>query len=129
MLETFEITEDGDIKISDHVISVIATVAALSVDGVSKMSGTIAEDLQERFKLRQDSGKGVRVEFKEGSVDIILHIYVEYGHSIVDVAEEVQVNVKESVKSMTDMEIGAVDIIIEGVTLDRELKSIPQANR
>lgn len=129
MLETYEVLDNGEIKISDHVISVIATVAALSVGGVSRMSGTLTEDLQTKLRLKTEDGKGVKVSLKDNRLEICLYIFVDYGYPLMEVAEDVQRAVSESIKSMTDMEIGSVDVSIEGVTINKELKSVPKASR
>lgn len=120
MLETYEVRENGEIKISDDVISVIATVAALSVDGVTKMSGTLTDDLSLKFKIKASDTKGVKVAFVEGALQLELFIFVEYGVNVVDIAERVQEAVKESVTMMTDMNISSIDVYVEGISLEKE---------
>ena len=44
-----------------------------------------------------------------------ISIVVEYGRNIVEVAEEVQDAVKESLGNMTDLDISAVNVHINGV--------------
>ena len=129
MLETFEIREDGEIKISDDVISVIATVATLKIDGVGKMSSSLTDDLTKKFKMMNNEAKGVKVEFAENSLAITLFIFIEYGHKIVEVAERVQEAVKESVEMMTDMAVKDINVIVEGISLDREPRSAKVLSR
>ncbi|NLM06866.1 MAG: Asp23/Gls24 family envelope stress response protein [Tissierellia bacterium] len=120
MLETYEVRENGEIKISGDVISVIATVAALSVDGVTKMSGTLTDDLSLKFKIKASDTKGVKVAFIEGALELELFIFVEYGMNVVEIAERVQEAVKESVTMMTDLNITKIDVYVEGITVDKE---------
>lgn len=124
MLETFEILENGEIKISENVIAVITTVAALGVDGVTKMNGTLTDDIGEKLGIRASEGKGVKVEFLNGALKIDLQIFVEYGRKVVDVARAVQMAVKESVTMMTEMQIQGIHVTVQGVSLDKNTQGV-----
>lgn len=124
MLETFEIFENGEIKISENVIAVITTVAALGVDGVTKMNGTLTADIGEKLGIRASEGKGVKVEFLNGALKIELQIFVEYGRKVVDVAKAVQLAVKESVTMMTEMQIQGIYVTVQGVSLDKNTQGV-----
>ncbi len=124
MLETFEILENGEIKISENVIAVITTVAALGVDGVTKMNGTLTADIGEKLGIRTSEGKGVKVEFLNGALKIELQIFVEYGRKVVDVAKAVQLAVKESVTMMTEMQIQGIYVTVQGVSLDKNTQGV-----
>lgn len=119
MLETFDILENGEIKISENVIAVITTVAALSVEGVSKMNGSLTDDIGEKLGIRSSDGKGVKVEFLNGALKVDLQIFVEYGRKVVDVAKKVQLAVKESLTMMTEMEIQGINVTVQGISLDK----------
>lgn len=119
MLETFDILENGEIKISENVIAVITTVAALSVEGVTKMNGSLTDDIGEKLGIRSSEGKGVKVEFVNGALKVDLQIFVEYGRKVVDVARKVQLAVKESLTMMTEMEIKGIHVTVQGVSLDK----------
>lgn len=124
MLETFDILENGEIKISENVIAVITTVAALSVDGVTKMNGTLTDDIGEKLGIRASEGKGVKVEFLNGALKIDLQIFVEYGRKVVDVARAVQLAVKDSVTMMTEMQIQGIHVTVQGVSLDKNTQGV-----
>lgn len=119
MLETFDILENGEIKISENVIAVITTVAALSVEGVTKMNGSLTDDIGEKLGIRTSDGKGVKVEFLNGALKVDLQIFVEYGRKVVDVAKKVQLAVKESLTMMTEMEIKGINVTVQGISLDK----------
>lgn len=119
MLETFDFLENGEIKISENVIAVITTVAALSVEGVTKMNGSLTDDIGEKLGIRTSDGKGVKVEFLNGALKVDLQIFVEYGRKVVDVAKKVQLAVKESLTMMTEMEIKGINVTVQGISLDK----------
>lgn len=100
----------GSISISDDVIKVIAGKAAGNVHGVAQMSGSIADVLG--FK---NPGRGVKVEVNERQASISLHILVEYGVRIPDVAKAVQISVKKAVEEMTGLAVLNTSVNIEGV--------------
>ncbi|MEQ8236820.1 MAG: Asp23/Gls24 family envelope stress response protein, partial [Syntrophomonadaceae bacterium] len=57
-----EIPNDlGTIRIADEVISTVAGLAAVEVEGVAAMSGGWGTDLAERLG-RKNLGKGIKVE-------------------------------------------------------------------
>lgn len=53
-----------------------------------------------------------------------ISIVVEYGKNIVEVAENVQDAVKESLENMTDIAIEAVNVHISGVRAEHETQAI-----
>ena len=72
----------GSIRVADEVVSVIAGLAAMDVDGVAGMSGGLIGGIAEMLGRRNFS-KGVKVEVGEQEAAVDLSIVVTYG-----VAEE-----------------------------------------
>lgn len=116
-----EIVDYGQIKISDEVVGIIASLAATEIKGVAGMSGGIAGGLSEMLG-RKNFSKGVKVEIKEKEVSISLYIIVEYGAKIPEVAWEVQESVKNTVETMTGLNVVEVNINIQGVNIEKEQK-------
>lgn len=121
MSEKYFIDEssNGNIKISSEVINRIAQEAAYCVDGVINPNGAKKDGMMDLFNVKKMArSANVTANELEGSVD--LYINVEYGKNMVDIAKEVQVKVKESVETMTDMEIVNVNVHINGVSVKKE---------
>ena len=76
----------GEIRISSEVVSVIASNAAMEVKGVASLSGGIAGNISQVLG-RKNPFKGIKVDITENrSVNIDLHVVVEYRARIPDVA-------------------------------------------
>lgn len=111
--------EQGQVRISDEVVSTIASMAAGEVDGVAGMSGGLVGGLTEMLGKRNPS-RGVRVEVGERATIIDLYLMVDYGVRIPTVAQRVQEKVKQVVEDMTGLKVAAVNIHIQGVAFPSE---------
>ena len=106
---------ENTIKIANDVVATIAGIATADVAGVAGMSGGIAGGFAQILGKKQLT-KGVKVEIRENKAYIDLSIIVEYGAKIPEVAGTIQDNVKEAVVSMTGLEIGAINVHVQGVS-------------
>lgn len=114
-------TEIGNVKISEEVVAIIAGVAAMDVPGVAGMSGGIAGGIAEILG-RKNLSKGVKVEVGEKEAAIDLYIIVEYGCRIPDVSWDIQEKVKNSVETMTGLDVIEINIHVQGVNIEKENK-------
>ncbi len=112
-----------NVKISEEVVAIIAGIAATEVNGVAGMSGGLAGELSEILG-RKNMSKGVKVEVGEKEAAIDLYIIVEYGARIPDVAWEIQEKVKTTVENMTGLKVIEVNIHVQGVNIEKDLKVI-----
>lgn len=115
------IKEYGSVRISDDVVAVIAELAAKEVKGIIGMSGGIADSITEMLG-KKNPAKGIKVEVGEKETTIDLYVIVEYGVRIPDVAWQVQENVKKAVETMTGLSVVEVNIHIQGVNIDKDIK-------
>ncbi len=116
------IFENGNIKISDEVISTIATIAVSEVNGVHGMGGTLAGDIVEKFG-KKTMTKGVKVTLESDEVVLDLNVVLKYGVRIPEIAWNIQENVKKSVESMTGLTVTKVNVRIVGIELDKDEKT------
>ncbi len=117
-----EATDDnGSVQIADEVVGVIAGIAAAEVEGVIGLSGGIAGGIAELLGKRSFS-KGIKVEIEEKETNINMFLVVGYGVRIPDIAQEVQEKVKKSVDSMTGLKVTEVNVHIQGVSFQDEVK-------
>lgn len=115
------IDDYGSVKISEEVVAIIAGIAATDVPGVAGMSGGIAGGIAEILG-RKNLSKGVKVEVGEKEAAIDLYIIVEFGARIPEVAWDIQEKVKTVVQTMTGLNVVEVNIHVQGVNFDKEIK-------
>jgi uncharacterized alkaline shock family protein YloU len=126
MEEIENISDDlGTVKISEEVVAIIAGVAATEVPGVAGMSGGIAGGIAEILG-RKNLSKGVKVEVGEKEAAIDLYIIVDFGARIPEVAWDIQDKVKNVVQNMTGLNVVEVNIHVQGVNFDKEIKKEPE---
>jgi len=113
-----EIEENGNVNISDEVVSIIASLAASEVKGVAGMNNSISGGLAELLG-KKNLSKGVKVTLTEKTVVLDLSIIAEYGTKIPDVAWKVQEKVKSEVEAMTGLTVTAVNISVDGVNVPK----------
>lgn len=126
MEEENDVLDDyGSVKISEEVVAIIAGIAATDVPGVAGMSGGIAGGIAEILG-RKNLSKGVKVEVGEKEAAIDLYIIVEFGARIPEVAWDIQDKVKNAVQTMTGLNVVEVNIHVQGVNFDKEIKKDPE---
>lgn len=113
----------SNLTISEEVISIIAGLAAAEVEGVSGMTLGFVDGINQMLGNNKKYTKGVKIELDGNDVTIDLYVIVKYGVKIPDVAFSIQNSVKNSVESMTGLNVKAVNINVQGVTFDKEKKN------
>ncbi|MFA1821576.1 Asp23/Gls24 family envelope stress response protein [Virgibacillus oceani] len=110
-------TSLGKVEIAPEVIEVIAGIAAAEVDGLFAMRGNFASGVAERFG-RTAHSKGVKVELTENGILIDLYVILNYGASIPQVAQELQSSIRQTIMSMTALEIKEINVHVVGIQMD-----------
>lgn len=113
-----EVKKSGSINISNDVVSIVASLAASSVKGVSGMVSSISGGIAELLG-KKNMSKGVKVSVSDKDVTLDLSIIVEYGAKIPDVAWEIQEKVKSEVEAMTGLTVVAVNVSVEGANVPK----------
>jgi uncharacterized alkaline shock family protein YloU len=108
--------EVGNIKISDEVVGVIAAKAATEVNGIYKMSGNVADEVNKLLGKR-NSTKGIKVEVGEKECTVDAYVVVEYGVPIPLVAGDVQQNIIRAITEMTGLKVVEVNVYIQDIKL------------
>ena len=126
IIEEVTVEQDtGKVNISDEVVATIAGIAATEIPGVAGMYGGAIGDIAEKLGAKKSPGKGVKVSVDETGAVIDVYIVVEFGKRIPELAWEVQENVKNSVETMTGIDVKAINVRIEGVSFPKEEKKAP----
>lgn len=111
----------GTVNIADDVIGVIASIATAEIEGIKSLTGTISEEMMEKIG-KKNFHKGVEVIMHEEQAVVSLHINVDYGTKIHEVAKLVQENVKVAIESMTGIKVSAVNIMVENINIKKSEK-------
>ncbi len=103
-----------DVKIADDVVSNIAGIAATEVEGVAGLIGNITNEMISRVGKRT-LAKGVNVSLQDSAVSVKLALIMKYGYNIPVTSKKVQERVKNSIESMTGLDVKEVAIRIAGI--------------
>lgn len=107
----------SNIQISNDVISAIASVAAMEIDGVYGLTASISSNLKDII-YKKGSTKGVSVDVDDNNnVTVTVNIIVKYNFKIQDVATAVQAEVKRAVSDMTSLNVAAVNVNVVSVNI------------
>ncbi|MEV7011620.1 Asp23/Gls24 family envelope stress response protein [Streptosporangium sp. NPDC051022] len=121
----------GRIKVADEVVEKVSALATLEVAGVTGLGedpAGILEPVRERAVPRaRRGGRGVSAHVQDRTVAIDVSIVVEYGHVVMDVANEVKTNVARTVSRMLGMRVVEVNVGVDDVRLPGELAAEPPA--
>lgn len=117
LLNVSDSTNLGKVEIAPEVIEVITGIAASEVEGVSAMRGNFATDVVERFG-KKTHGKGVKVDLTENGILIDLFVVLNFGVSIPKVAQQLQENIRQTLKNMTALEIDEINVHVVGVHME-----------
>lgn len=112
-----ETKDNGEVRISEDVISTISIVAAESVEGVVEMQSNLKSSVTQMLGVK-NLNRGVKVSIGEEQASIDVFITVLYGVNIVDVCKLVQKKIKEAVENMTDLEVVEVNVHVSGIALE-----------
>jgi uncharacterized alkaline shock family protein YloU len=121
-------TEYGQICISDDVIATISGIAATECYGLVGMASRNLQDGISELVGMDNLQRGVEVQLDGDEVRITLHIIVEYGTRITEVAHNVMDKVRYVVESMTGLRVTGVDIEVKGVRVRAHSKEARRAD-
>lgn len=111
----------GSIRIADEVVKVIAGLAAIEIKGVAGMSGGLVGGIAEMLG-RKNLSKGIKVEVGEKEAAVDIHVIMEYGVRIPDVAAVIQSSVKSAIERTTGLTVVEVNVNVQGVAFGHEVK-------
>lgn len=104
----------GSVRVSPSVLATIACLTALEVPGVARMSDDLVSGVN-RLIGRQRPGTGAKVQIREGSVLVDLHVVARSGYSLLDVGSRIQEQVAEALSRMVGMPLAEVNVFIRDV--------------
>ena len=111
---------------SDEVLAVCAVNATLKTEGVSNMAGGMYDALSKNVLGRESAAKGTKVSRSGEETAVDVSVIVDYGCNIPSVAWEIQENVKEELRHMVDVDVTAVNIHVQGVSMKSDEDDLQQ---
>lgn len=111
-------TDFGEVIIDDEVIARIAGLSAIECYGVVGMASINVKDGFVQLLLGESLTKGIKVAIVDNKITLDMHIIVEYGTKISAIADNLISTVKYRVEEMTGVEIGKINVFVEGVRID-----------
>ena len=122
-------SERGATTISDAVVSKVAGIAALEVEGI-EMGGATSRTVGGFLDSWTGSGgrqaRGVSVEVGEQEAAIELSMAVEYPKSIPQISEAVRNNVINRVENLVGLNVVEVNITVNDILLPQEQPQLDQ---
>lgn len=111
---------------SDEVLAVCAVNATLKTEGVSNMAGGVYDTLSKNILGRESAAKGTKVSRSGEETAVDVSVIVDYGCNIPTVAWDIQENVKNELRNMVDVDVTAVNIHVQGVSMPSEDADDPE---
>ena len=109
-----QIQEFGNVMISEDVVATIVEHALFEVEGVDSLSTKPGADIADL--IGKNWGKGMKIMIAEdNSIAISCNVVIKYGHSVVDVAANIQNALTNAVESMTGVKVTSVDVNVCGI--------------
>jgi len=109
-------SELGVVKIHENVISSLVRKAALSVDGVSRLSGSsFVDNIAEIVGSRKIHDRSISISIDGDKVGVEIKINIKFGFKVPDLAAAVQSAVIRQVEDVTGMTVVSVNVIIQEI--------------
>ncbi len=113
-MESRKELEFGDFKIADGVLELIAGIAVMEVEGISCLSGSAIENIADLLG-KKSLTKGINVDVEDKELAIDIHLTVDYGQPLQEIAQKAQENVKNILEAMTGIDVKSVNIFIDNI--------------
>ncbi len=107
--------ENGNVLISEDVLSTIVSQALADVDGVVGLSAKPGADIAEIIG-KKNWGKGMKITIlPDNCLRVDCNVLIAYGQSVVSVAKTAQETVSSALESMANIKVSAVNINVCGI--------------
>ncbi len=117
--EKYTIKEEGQlgfIQIADDVVSSITGLAVTEVEGVSKLTGNVPNELVSKLG-KKNLSRGIKITMNENEIKVDVSIEVKFGYNIVAVSKAVQEKVKQALLNMTGLTVTTVNVKVSGIQM------------
>lgn len=102
---------NGTVKISNDILLLIASIAAQEVEGVHCLVGKS----EGKDRRKKETIKGVSMSIDGQEISVSVNAIFQEGVRILEVAQNIQENVKKQIEVMTGLSVKNVDVSVEGL--------------
>ncbi len=104
------------LKISEDVLIRIIEFSVKDINGIHSL-------MHSRIKFvnlfsKTEAPSAVSVKLKDGAADVTVSIVVSYNCNVKQVAEQLQVRIKNDIQNMTSIAVAKVNVIIDSIAFD-----------
>lgn len=99
--------ENGSVKISNDIINLMTSTAALDVKGVHSLVGALGEEITDPKKA---SSKATNVEIGRDYVIVNINVVLDFDSRIPEVAKNIQNKIKNDIENMTGLNVTQVNV-------------------
>jgi|GEM_PF-832823 len=117
--------EYGEISIVNELIEHLVLLKLRDIQGIVGNKKNMVKELKEQPNIEHLEKEGnqnqenksteIKVETKEQSISIDLHIFIKYGIRIPDLAWDIQNKIKEEITRELEVEDVEINIYIQGI--------------
>ncbi|MCR5774372.1 MAG: Asp23/Gls24 family envelope stress response protein [Lachnospiraceae bacterium] len=108
-------TDLGNISLDTEAIAQVAGTEAMECFGVVGMATYSVRDGLVRLLKKESLSHGINVDIVDNKINLDFHVIIAYGVSIKAVCDNLMSNVKYRVEEFSGMEVGRINVFIEGV--------------
>ncbi len=108
--------ENGDIHISEDVLTMIAGAAALEVEGIA---GLMGNNFGDQLLGKKNFNRGVGILREDEALIINISIVIKYGFAVPELARKVQEAIVASVEATSGLTVKAVNIRVGSVVFEK----------
>ncbi len=109
--------ENGEVRMADEVVAIIAGLAATEADGVTSLAGGITNEAVAKIGEKKLS-KGIKITADDKKIEVEAAINIAYGYQIPKVYADVQDRIKSAVETMTGLTVTSVNVRIASVDVE-----------
>ena len=108
-----------NISLAPGVVDTIIAITVNGTDGVASL-GTSSGGFFARL-FNKPSTNGIETHFnEEEKLEITLHISVEYGHVLPELAEKLRQSISDALLVQVGIEVASIDIYVDGIQFEQK---------
>lgn len=113
-----ETVQGDNVNLAPGVVDTIISIAVQEIDGVASLRSDVTGGFFSRI-ANKPSTFGIESSFNDnGKLDVDLHIEVEGGYAIPELADKVRHAVADALSAQARIEVNSVDIFIDGIRFE-----------
>ncbi len=111
---TTSFSATGKTTIAPEVLTSIAKLTALSVEGVCRLA-SIPSDVNRFFN--RNVSEGIKINVDDGTVYADIYVILKQDFNVREISHNIQNKVSRAISEMVGMEVGKINIHVEDIEL------------